>query len=1116
MDKQTKYAIVRKKLIDDIKKDLIGPISENEILNENPRFAYITGILDYKNSDCYKCEDEENEENIDEFNISEPDIVKSDININVLNSLDEDEEFESEPLATSNFRLPISIGISFYISNSTSDINLDISWGDYEKSINLIENEEKKYKKIVYKRKPMFETINININEINKSKIYSLNIDSNIKLYVYRIKFKNEYSLVTVYLVNKRNYSENNIEGAMYQVELKAYDKNKSKPFIAEHICKTISDKSEFYFRKRSIMGRGKGCAAIWDKPENGRCSYVKSSFIPEYELPKVSAQLDGFDDLRFSTFEMSKESNKNETLEKLKKLADLYEDWITVSLINNKNKQEGNQNVESIIEECKIAASRIKEGVEIIEKDEIAYEAFSVMNQIIYLQNSIKNYSKNYGEGIECNFGDFVKNNGKNNFEWRPFQIAFILINIKSIVDPSSSDREIVDLLYFPTGGGKTEAYLGLMAFTIINRRLRINDYDEYNRDGGVTIILRYTLRLLTIQQRDRITKMVIAAEKIREKNTDKFGKEPINIGIWIGSNTTPNNIGKDKLNEIKNTLVKQLPICPFCGTIIEKENINVNIDKKSTEIYCSDKNCIFYVMKNDNRKAIPVYLIDEEIYLKCPTIIISTVDKFASLPMKVETNSIFGRVNRKCDRHGYIPIGCEHQLRHNKNGELPKTETKAVKQFMPPELIVQDELHLISGPLGTIYGGYETLIEKMCSLNGIKPKYVVSTATIKNADNQIKNLYARNVTKQFPPNGFEIGDSFFIREIPIEETPFRKYIGICAQGHSMKTALTRIYGIILQASYNYYLDPEYKEFIDPYYTLIGYFNSIRELGGALRLIQDDIKKRIARICTNYNIKDKQHRRFIKKSIEITSREHSSKIPKRLSELEIKSDNNSKVTDIVLATNMIAVGMDVDRLGLMVVTGQPKQNSEYIQATSRIGRTFPGLVITLYNPYKPRDLSHYENFTGYHSQLYRFVEGTTATPFSETARDRVLHSLIIAAIRLLYTNSNNKKNDAKQINLLTEEEIKFVKKIIFDRVNTIKPVSINDVEEEITKFINEWKHVAQKQDEFQYRSIGNIKGIRSLFVINDQEIKRNEKYVLPSMREVESASNMYYYEEEE
>ena len=511
-------------------------------------------------------------------------------------------------------------------------------------------------------------------------------------------------------------------------------------------------------------------------------------------------------------------------------------------------------------------------------------------------MQNSIKGYAKKHGTGTECNFQDFINpKNPDNNFGWRPFQIAFILMNLAGIVDPQHKDREIVDLLYFPTGGGKTEAYLGLMAFVIANRRLRATDGGEYNLDGGVTVMLRYTLRLLTTQQRDRITKMVLAAEMIRRQAYPQFGKEPISIGFWVGGGVTPNKFEEfvekpdnpQTARSARNHVYKQLLTCPFCGKPLKEENFNINTDRKSIEIFCSDRDCQFYRYKND-RVPIPVYLVDEEIYAKCPTIILSTVDKFARLPWDVNTNALFGRVDRKCSRDGYIAIGAEHG-RHNKTASLPASTIDNIRPFLPPELIIQDELHLITGPLGTVYGAYETIIEDMCIHDGIKPKYVVSTATIKNAEAQTRCLYARKNTTQFPPNGFEIGDSFFIREIPVENDPFRKYVGVCAPGQSVKTALLRVYAIILQAAYTYSLQDEYKEVIDPYYSLVGYFNSIRELGGAVRLLQDDIPKRIYRIKNKYGL-DKQ--RYLNHNVEITSRMSSYKIPEKLNQLETTCDS--------------------------------------------------------------------------------------------------------------------------------------------------------------------------------------------------------------------------------
>ena len=1109
MPDRFKYAEVRQKIIDAIRTDLIGPCSSKEKLDENPRYAYLVGKLE-----------PQRDENAPDENEQE---IEADIDHDKGEDFTSGKDDDNEPISTTKFELPSSIGISFYVESSLDCICLDVTWGDYTKSTEKnIDKDGKEHSHAIYKRIPEEETVQVKFSDFARTKDYPLVQDSNVHVHVSRIPLKDRYSLITAYVVNKRSNPSSDVEGLMFQVGIKAHAEDGSAVFIAEHICRNVLATDEFYFEQRPIMGRGRGCAAVWGNTEHGRTNYVESAFIPEYEYPGVSAALKGFSAKYFSTWQMAAKGKKADTLHKLKTLADSYENWIKETLesnprMNDQGFQEQVGNL--VIDHCRDALRRIRAGIQIIETDEISFEAFSFMNSVIFMQNSIKNYAKKHGKGIECNFEEFLNpNNPKNEFAWRPFQIAFILMNLKGIVHQEDPERGIVDLLYFPTGGGKTEAYLGLMAFTIANRRLRASDADKYNHDGGVTIILRYTLRLLTTQQRDRITRMVVAAELVRQKSYPRYGSEPISIGFWVGGGVTPNKFEdlKEKPEKSyetrsqKKLLYKQLLTCPLCGRPLTKDDFYISPDEKSVEIYCSDKNCKFYkYSKNEERTPIPVYLVDEEIYAKCPTIILSTVDKFARLPWDVNTNALFGRVNRKCSRHGYIAIGAKH-AKHRRTASLPAAEITPVKPFLPPELIIQDELHLITGPLGTVYGAYETIIENMCTHDGIKPKYVVSTATIKNADNQAKSLYARNTTKQFPPNGFEIGDSFFIREIPVGEDPFRKYVGICAPGQSMKTALLRTYAIILQAAYTFSLQEKYKDVIDPYYSLIGYFNSIRELGGTVRLLQDDIPDRIKRIQKHYHCKK---RRFLNKNDEITSRMSSWKIPEKLNQLELPYTSKDCI-DTALATNMIAAGMDVDRLGLMVVTGQPKQNSEYIQATSRIGRAHPGLVVTLYNAYRPRDLSHYENFTGYHTQLYRFVEGTTATPFSARARDRVLHALVISAIRLLYPEMADNK-DAAAINSLSQNQINVVKKMILDRIRIVKPSARVDTNEEIDQFIDWWKSKATQDNRpLRYYVLGTEKYSRLMNGYEQLHIE-SEKPTLRSMRDVESAANMYYYTEE-
>ena len=1107
------FAGVRQKVIEMIRTDLLGPLEENEVLQQNPRFEYLVGMLAPQSQEGGAAVEQE---------------VDGDAAFEGDADYTAGEEDDNEPISTNRFKTPSSIGISFYIETTTLSLCVDVTWGDYIKSTDKVPSKEGKEKSVnLYTRHPQAETVEIDLSSFARSKEYPLVCDSNIVLHISKIALKRGYSLVTAYVVNRRQNPESDVAGMMFQVALKAYDKNEKNIFVAEHICREVLAEDEFYFAQRPILGRGRGCAATWNADTTGRAKQIESSFIPEYEFAGVSAALEGFDPFYFSMRSLGIPKKKDDIINRLNVLADSYEKWIQEKLVNDIKMTDAGFKTEignNVIFKCNEALRRIRSGIQLLVNDPIAFDAFCFMNRAMIMQRNIMSFSKKYGAGIECSLTDFIDpRKPENNFGWRPFQIAFILLNLNAIVDPMHEDREIVDLLYFPTGGGKTEAYLGLMAFVIANRRLRIDNADFYNRDGGVTAILRYTLRLLTTQQRDRITKMVIAAELIRAQEAPKYGTEPISIGFWVGGGVTPNKFEELKedpedpqktrnARNKKNLIYKQLLTCPFCGKPLNEENFYIDIQTKSVSIYCSDERCMFYRYKRGNKMKLPIYLVDEEIYAKCPTIILSTVDKFARLPWAAETNALFGRVDRLCSRDGYVAIGDKHS-KHNKTEELPASKLTPIKPFLPPELIIQDELHLITGPLGTVYGAYETVIEDLCSYfdgkKKIKPKYVVSTATIKNASEQTRCLYGRKNTAQFPPNGFEIGDSFYIREVPITENPFRKYVGICAPGQSVKTALLRTYAIILQSTYDFSLNEEYQNCIDPYYSLVGYYNSIRELGGAVRLLQDDIPDRIQRIKKKYGM---SKQRFLNRREEITSRVSSYDIPKRLSQLEIPYTSKDCL-DTAIATNMIAVGMDVDRLGLMVVTGQPKQNSEYIQATSRIGRSFPGLVVTLYNPYRPRDLSHYENFTGYHSQLYRFVEGTTATPFSARARDRVMHALIISAIRLRYPEMASNEA-AASIGDLTPTQLAEIKTLILERLNIVKPAAKLDAEHEIDVFINNWKLLVAQPKELRYYVLKTDKYNR-LMNTYGEPCDDSEKATLRSMREVESSASMYYYTEE-
>ena len=1149
--KDFKHAIVRQKILDAVRKDLIGPASDCEQLNEVPTSSYITGLLYPADTDVTE---DENYNDV-EFTEKNFDADGETLEVGIF------EEEEPEDRVKGGFQKPSSIGVSFYVSNDVQKVNAYINWGKYyaeqvqgeaiDKTLEEDAENKKKKKHTIYIREQMNDVVEINFNEMGRSKQIPLESNGNIYIYVMKMQLDNGYKMVSVYLHNndKSDGDEKEYEKVMFQVEMLIADDLMSPIFVPEYLCRKVELEDEYYYKGRPVYARGRGCAATWEKKaEEINATAIKSSFIPDYEIPSVSAQIDDMPEHAFSMLQMGSPKKKSEVIQNLRTLTEMYGSWITDVLTNDEAMHDDKFKAtgQTIIDKCNDANRRMNAGIDLIENNDKVYQAFVFMNQAMYLQRSITAFSKDYGNGIPCSLKDYMtdmpeKGRKKDHSEWRPFQIAFVLLNMCGIMDGESPERDIVDLLYFPTGGGKTEAYLGLIAFTIAYRRLTASDETDYEKDGGVTVFLRYTLRLLTTQQRDRLMRLIVAMEQLREKNEKLYGKERISIGFWVGGNVTPNKFSEYndsdqfKKREFIRKLTKQIIKCPYCGKPITRDEYDINEKGKYVKIHCADDNCMFSLKTG---RTIPVYLVDEEIYAKCPTVIISTVDKFARLPWSERVGLLFGRTDRYCSRCGHIAIGEKHAGRHNADvaAGLERAETVACKPFYPPELIIQDELHLITGPLGTIYGGYETVVEEMCCIekNGkkIRPKYIVSTATIRNAGEQIKFLYGRNEFAQFPPSGFDTRDSFFIKEVPLPtenlvdaseekisrmisdgKKPFRQYAGICASGQSVKTTLIRLYSIILQTALDIAKNPEYEDYIDPYYTLIGYFNSIRELGGAVRLLDDDIASRIRVVKNKYNSSEQRYLSFEGKK-EITSRIPSWEIAQVLEKLAISYDKNKEKQgcyDVVIATNMIAVGMDVDRLGLMSVVGQPKQNSEYIQATSRVGRQHPGIIFTVYNPYRPRDLSNYENFVGFHSQMYRYVEGTTATPFAARARDRVLHALVVSLLRL-QVELMAENSGASNINDISDEQIKDIKEKILERVKITSPSSYVDTEKEMDEFINTWKNIA-KDEKLYYFVPAVADDKKRLLTYYGEYYGDKEKPTLSSMRDVEQSSTVFYWE---
>jgi hypothetical protein len=569
------------------------------------------------------------------------------------------------------------------------------------------------------------------------------------------------------------------------------------------------------------------------------------------------------------------------------------------------------------------------------------------------------------------------------------------------------------VDLLFFPTGGGKTEAYLGLAAFAMVLRRL--HHPGEKGRSGaGVSVIMRYTLRLLTLDQLARAAGLVCALELEREKDVTRYGEWPFEIGLWVGKAATPNILGHkgDGRSDSARTKVRQfkadpkgkpspIPLenCPWCGTRFGPSSFALmpNDDQpRELRIVCTNFECDF-----TRDRPLPIVAVDEPIYRRLPAFLIATVDKFASLPWVGQTGSLLGGAERH-DSAGFY------------GASEPGRGTRLATPLPPPDLVIQDELHLISGPLGTMTGLYESAIEALCvrEIDGraVRPKIVASTATVRRAQDQIQALFARPLTQVFPPPGPDRSDSFFARTVPSSETAARLYLGIAAQGRNPKVIMRKAWLALMGAAERAYRDAgghkNEQNPADPYMTVLGYFNSLRELGGARRILEEEVQNTIKAYGGRKRIGEEQgifrDRKTFSEVVELTSRVSTDKVAEARRRLETPFHKIEQRVDCAIATNMISVGLDIPRLGLMVVLGQPKTHAEYIQATSRVGRDDqrPGLVVTLLNIHKPRDRSHYERFRYYHETFYRSVEVSSVTPFSARALDRGFAGALVGLAR--------------------------------------------------------------------------------------------------------------------
>lgn len=976
-------------------EDLVGPRAEDETLAARPSDVYLTGIL-WPQRTAMSGEDDDR--------------------LGTAGTGGGDEnDGESDAVRTGSIQKPSVAGISFSArANGTPQVRVTCSFGTYR--------AEERDGIEVWVRQP--HKVEIAVLDLSPGPTREIALAKygqgvpDVSLTVRCVK-AGDTVLVTLVLVNSTvpEQNRNEIQAALlFQTMLRAdpCDGTSLVPKPPRHAISvkasqdgTVSDEETgaLLYRNVAEFAVGHVCSAEWEPAAALVKSQPVARWVGTTWLP--SAIVEGVDPNGHSYFaELGRQDGTFDpllaealasadaaTLQKgLGIFCDAYERWIQTQRMRLQDAADISPELKHVAEvhltQCDKALGRMRASVVELGANPRLRRAFQLANFAMQLQHSWDRSKSRHGP-----------------LRWRPFQLGFLLLSAPSSVIRHHEHRGVMDLLWFPTGGGKTEAYLALVACIAVYRRLS----DDAPDHSGVCALMRYTLRLLTTQQFARSAAMIVALEAIRSgrvvgpEGLPLQGEEPFSIGLWVGSDATPNKRA-DAFASLRGSSEvaspKQLARCPTCW---EKLKWSMASATSAVKVECTNGNCTMC-------GVLPVFTVDEDVYDNRPTLLIGTADKFAQIVREKRTNRLF-----------------------------------AVSDGSPPDLVIQDELHLISGPLGTIAGVYEAAFDLMFAARGHRAKVIGSTATIRRAPEQVLALFDREAF-QFPPPAIDHDDSGFAVRDSRTSAKGRRYLGVTTAGRSAKFTLQAVAGSLLQTAFGAFGDDVRR---DAYWTLVGYFNSLRELGGALVLMQDDVTDSIAL----YAGARAEKTRPLSNVEELTSRRTQEEIREMLDLLEIRVGSPGAV-DAVLATNMVSVGVDISRLGLMLVNGQPKTIAEYIQSTSRVGRgDVSGLIVSVLNNAKARDRSHFESFCSWHRTLYRDVEATSVTPFASRARDRALHAALVAAVRHLVPGML----DSPQMDDDAEDEAADLIDRIVERARRIDPGE-TAVRDELERRLDSWR----------------------------------------------------------
>ena len=849
----------------------------------------------------------------------------------------------------------------------------------------------------------------------------------------------------------------------------------------------------EIQYRDRRIYAVGHGTAVDWamERDDGGR---IWSEFMPATEVPMIAVAGHREHGEALSMRRLA----ESIPFDALERFVAGYGDWIAEQLREADGLVDTLERLtaKQMCERMEVAHRRMRRGINLLRTEPIAERSFRMANRAM-LHHMCK---QREAAG---------KDSDPDNIHWRPFQLAFLLTAMESTVIEDDNFRDMLDLIWFPTGGGKTEAYLGLIAILIVWRRLK-----HGSAGGGTVAFMRYTLRLLTRQQFDRAAGVLFALELIRRKQPDVLGDEPIAIGIWVGGAISPNrfdqavdavrDIGAGKPDARQKLVVDR---CLWCRTELDMMRGSYRATDRAFQLHCPNPECEF---GGDPSRPLPCNVVDEALYECPPALLIGTIDKFARLAWEPRASPFFG------------------------------SGASSRQPMRPPELIIQDELHLVTGPLGSVAGLYEAGLDTLLNFRDVRPKYVASTATIRMAKTQVKRLYARDLAV-FPPPGLSCDDSWFARTD--RERPGRLYVGYLAPALDQQHCMAPLAAALLAAPQAVFArgQRDREALLDAWWTQVVYHGSLKGVGSSHNAFMTNVRDFGRRLhgelversrsrsdgedggetdrVADIELELKNGAGFLSSS-GISERFANCRID-QLTSLKTAQDNTRTFLrlekgrgtdgclDAVLATNMISVGLDVARLALMVMNGQPLTTAEYIQASSRVGRDeVPGLVLANYYRHQARSLSHYESFRPYHESFYRFVESTSVTPYTFQARSRALHAALVIAVRHACAALRDNRS-AGQFDPDDSEVRAVVNALKLRCANAAGDEQVAVITEHIDALVAEWwdeaKRCETERRQLNYQSPDHERNAERLLCSHDAS-RRGLWQTLNSMRNVESS----------